>query len=134
MTITLGFQLAFGLSGFRTSAVFPMPLPPEVAKGDDRLSGEVIALNKGIDDRRCDVPPDRKADINNVIFVHTVKALRNFRTRSRVVHLDAAAAVAVVPVEICTHVGDGRLDLKEVGAHGFGQTLAAFRVVAMAEK
>lgn len=49
-----------------------MPLPPEVAKGDDRLSGEVIALNKGIDDRRCDVPPDLKADINNVIFVHTL--------------------------------------------------------------
>ena len=68
------------------------------------LSREIGALQKGLDDAGRLIPPDGKAHKHRIV-IRQPRGLRHGRAALGVVHLHAAAAFGVVPVQIGCSVG-----------------------------
>ena len=49
-------------------------------KRDDDSAGQVLALQKCIDNRRRNVPPDREAHKDGIVVLHVVPFHGNFRS------------------------------------------------------
>lgn len=94
--------------------------------------GEAVALQKGVDDVRRNIPPDGEADEYGVIFVHIRQPLGNGGAGGGVIHFDAAAAVFVHPVEVGVRIGDGRISNSSAPA-ALARRSAACRVTPLAE-
>ena len=92
-------------------------------EGDYRFAGEVIALQKRVDDRRCYVPPDGEPDKHDVVLSHICHAAGDFRAGRRVVHLRRTAALFVRPVQVLRGVGNGGPDFMEIRPSGLRQSL-----------
>ena len=92
-------------------------------KGDDLLARKIAALQERADDGRRNVPPDGEADKNGVVSAEIRGHSRDGGAGLQVVHLHAAAAVLVHPVEVRLRVGNGGLDLEKVCADGPGEAL-----------
>ena len=84
------------------------------SEGNDSLAGQVIAFKKGVDDSRCDIPPDRKAHKHGVVITHVIPFPDNHRTRGWIVHLNRAAGVFIRPVKISFGIGYSRCNFIEV--------------------
>ena len=82
---------------------------------DDGLARQVIMLEECVDNMRCNIPPNREADKNCIVRRKIRQLARNLRAAVRIVHLNARAAFAVVPVKIILRIRSGGHNLIELG-------------------
>ena len=92
------------------------------------LPTKTYRLNKGgtLSDFTSNAP-DREAHKDGIIVLHVVPLDGNFRTGSRIAHLNRAAGFLVHPVQISIRVRYLRLNLKDVCADCLCQRLSYFR-------
>ena len=78
------------------------------------IARKVVGLKERVDDCRRNVPPDGEAKEDNVIVRYLRSLIRHRGAGGLVPHLNGAAGVRVLPVQVSSRVGDLRPDFVNI--------------------